>query len=574
MELSPPAPGSSAGRVAAWTALAVGLAFLVRALVFLYRAHPQDDAYILFGYVRRLVAGEGIVFYAGGPRAEGATDFLWFALLALLHRLGIDIALAAALLNAAGGAALGALLARPIAERQSLFPLLAPAAFAGAAVAAVVGFGSLFYAAAVAWTFAAAVEAWEGGPRAAAAIRGIPLAGLILGLIRPDGVVLGAGFAVVAGLAALREGLVRPFARRALAALVAGAAYFAWRWSYFGLPLPLPLYVKSHAAREAGASAALAGWPVVWGWLSHPSGAWPVLSAVLLLLTLGKGTARVRSLAVAALPLLLHLGVLCLAHQSQNIAFRFEAPAQATLLVLLALSAARAVEAARSASARAIAVLVALAGAAPGVVLGARQLAFYEGSHTYVDVFGPRLGEILLPEDKIALGDQAGRIPYWSRARIVDLVGLNTPRTALAPPDTAYLAEIDPDLFLLYAGPSVIDVDGRLAGVKEDLVELPPGSLAASVRPDQRDLYEHGIREYGGSSIPDSACNVIAARYIEDSGKYDLFAVRYTGGFKHVYAIRRGHPREAAVLEALRSSLRPESYRSYAREAGLPFARP
>jgi len=38
--------------------------------------HPHEDAYILFRYAENLAAGHGIVFNVGGPRAEGATDFL------------------------------------------------------------------------------------------------------------------------------------------------------------------------------------------------------------------------------------------------------------------------------------------------------------------------------------------------------------------------------------------------------------------------------------------------------------------------------------------------------------------
>ncbi|HEV8114098.1 MAG TPA: hypothetical protein VGR31_15105 [Planctomycetota bacterium] len=566
-----PEERAEARRLARFGALAVGFVFLARAVVFLYRAHPQDDAYILFGYVRRFVAGEGIVFHAGGPPAEGATDFLWFALLSVLHRAGLDIAVAAALANAAGGALLGGLIARAIARsltpgpaRSMLLLLLAPAAFAGGAVAAAVGFGSLLYSAAVAWTFVAAIAALEGDERATLRL---PFAGLLLGLIRPDGVVLGAGFALIGACAAARRRLVGPFAARASAALAIGAAYFAWRWSYFGLPLPLPLYVKGHSADELAGASAIAGW------FSHPSGAWPLGAGLVAVLVLGGRAARTATLALAATPLLAHLAALAFARQSQNIAFRFEAPEQAVLLVLLVLASAAAIEMARAPAVRTLVVLVAVAAVVPGVLLGIRQLRYYEGTRTYVDVFGPRLGAILAPEDRVALGDQAGRIPYWSRARMFDLVGLNTRRTALAPPDAAYLAEIDPDLFLLYTGPSTFDLEKALASAKEDVVPLALPELAGSVRPDQRDLYEHGIARYEGSAVPDSACNVIAAKYLVDSSAYDLYAVRYTGSFKHLYAIRRGHPRAAAILAALRESLAPESYRSYARIVGLPFAR-
>lgn len=569
MDTRQEAPPPDCRRWIRWAAITVGLGFLARSVLYLYRAHPHDDAYILFGYVRRFVAGEGIVFYPGGEHAEGATDFLWFAALSALHRLGLDVALAACLLNAAGGALLGAVLGGPIARsRGLLLGLLVPATLAGGAIAAVAGFGSLFFSAAAAWVLFLAIQAIEGGPRAGSANLAIPFGGLLLGLIRPDGLVLGAGFVLVAAFAATRQGLSRAFASRCLVAAAIGAAYFAWRWSYFGLPLPLPLYVKGHAAGEFAGAASVRAWFLFRG------GGWPLALALALLLALGgRGQARgprPSTLAIAAAPFLAHLAVLGLARQSQNAAFRFEAPAQTALLCLLAVAAVRAMEVRSAPRMRWLVAAVAFAGAVPGVLAGAKLIGDFEGLRTYVDVFGPRLGAILEPGDKVALGDQAGRIPYWSRARMFDLVGLNTTRTALAPPDQDYLASLDPDVFLLYAGTSAFDLE--LPQGAGDVLPLEPQVLARSVRPEFSGMYEHGIAEYGGKSIPDSACNVIAAGFLVRSSRYDLYAVQYMGTSKHVYALKRGFPRAPAILEALRASVRPEAYRSYARVAGLPFA--
>jgi hypothetical protein len=149
---------------------------------------------------------------------------------------------------------------------------------------------------------------------------------------------------------------------------------------------------------------------------------------------------------------------------------------------------------------------------------------------------------------------------------------LNTERTAIAPPDAAYLDGLDADLFLLYTGPATFDLERWLPDVQNEIVPLGTDVLAKSVRPEQRALFERGIAEYGSTSIPDSACNLIAAKYLVDSERYDLHAVRYMGSFKHVYALKRGHPRAPKILDALRASLRPEAYESYAQEAGLPFA--
>src|SRR6516225_9798343 len=76
--------------------------FLCAACLVLAFAHPHEDAFILFKYARNVAASEGIVYYPGGPHAEGATDFGWMLLLAGAVRVGADVALAAAVLNAAG----------------------------------------------------------------------------------------------------------------------------------------------------------------------------------------------------------------------------------------------------------------------------------------------------------------------------------------------------------------------------------------------------------------------------------------------------------------------------------------
>ena len=582
-ERSPATPAIPT-RAWSWTAaLVVAGLFLARGLVFLYRSHPQEDAYILFGYVRRFVAGDGIVFYPGGPHAEGATDFLWFLLLSGLHALGLDIALAAHLVNAAGGALLGGLIGGAVLggkrtpESPFLRFALLPAALAGGAIAALVGFSSLFFSGVAAWCLALAFSSLRG--EAKSAVR-IPFAALLLALIRPDGVVLGAGFALVGWVGAARSGVVRTFLLRCLLVVAIGAAYFVWRWRYFGLLLPLPLYAKGHAARDLGADllsepgAFFAGGEMNLGWLLHVGGGWPILAALLLVLSLRR--VRTSDFVLALLPLVLHVFVLGLARQSQNVAFRFQAPAQAGLLLALVLAAAATARSLAPVGARALVGFVVVLGTAPSLLfyhLSKKGFRVYEIERSYVDVFGPRLGEILEPEDSVVLCDQAGRIPYWSRARMYDMVGLNTAHTARVPPDRAYLASLDPDVVLVYLGKSVSSLEDHLKPHTEPVVPIDPAALARSIRPEHRELFENGLPEYGRSSIPDRACNVISTRFLVDSGAYDLYAVRYMGTFRHVYGLKRGYPRSAAIVEALRESSRPEAYRTYAEIAGFPGTR-
>jgi arabinofuranosyltransferase len=61
---------------------------LLTPLAYLCR-FVQDDAFISFRYAANLIAGHGLVFNPG-ERVEGYTNFLWTALMAIPHALGID----------------------------------------------------------------------------------------------------------------------------------------------------------------------------------------------------------------------------------------------------------------------------------------------------------------------------------------------------------------------------------------------------------------------------------------------------------------------------------------------------
>ncbi len=332
--------------------LPAAVAFVVVLVVgwsVLRTAHPHEDAYILFKYARNLADGHGIVYWPGGPPAEGATDFLWLILVAALTAVGLDVALAACIGNAVG-AGLLVYVAHKLAARAGGSPLLAWAAFlfliSGAAFAAYVGFSALLYCGLAALLFLHTVHALE----QPAGARSIPWLALVLALFRPDGVLLGAGFVALGFLAARRAGQLGPFVRHVLAAGVAGALYFAWRWTYFGLPLPLPLYVKAHGAAEFSWAGlfedpyrVLPGLEANLAWLGSSEGPLPLLAGCALLWFLMTSATRRSSacwILLGLTPGLLLLLSLCFARQTQNIGARYQAPVYAlALMALIALAA-------------------------------------------------------------------------------------------------------------------------------------------------------------------------------------------------------------------------------------------
>jgi hypothetical protein len=231
-----------------------------RALVWLLRVHgaigliflmivpkyflPAEDAMILFAYSRNFAAHRAITFFAGGPHAEGATDFAWMALVAGAMRIGLDSYWFSAAVNVGSLLGLAVVLLRLARVRISMLRVLT---IAGSAAlfpqifAAASGFAVLPDALLLALLVLLVTEgrvAW------------VSLASLALCLFRPDGVVFVLpllGYLVVSS-----KDIVGSFGKVAGIFLTPGMLYFAWRVHYFGELFPLPFLVKSDAQRVFG----------------------------------------------------------------------------------------------------------------------------------------------------------------------------------------------------------------------------------------------------------------------------------------------------------------------------------
>jgi hypothetical protein len=205
---------------------------------------PAEDAMILLSYSRNLAAHGAITFLAGGPHAEGATDFAWMALIAGAMRVGFDPSWFSALVNVASLLGLSVVLLRIARVRISTLRVLA---IAGSAAlfpqifAAAAGFAVLPDALLLAMVTFLVIER-----RMALA----SLTALVFCLFRPDGVVFVLPLFAYA-LVSSKEQRVES-GRVAAFFLVPGIAYFVWRVHYFGELFPLPFLVKSDAHRALG----------------------------------------------------------------------------------------------------------------------------------------------------------------------------------------------------------------------------------------------------------------------------------------------------------------------------------
>jgi hypothetical protein len=586
--MSPPPEHAPGARwLPAAIALAAGAASFALGWAVLAADHPADDAYILFRYAEHVAQGHGSVFNVGGPRAEGATDFLWLMGLAAGVRAGLDVALAALLLNALGAAALAFWLARialaaraPFWARAALLPVALSVVVGHAAMPSYVGFSTFAYAA----LFAALAE-HAAAPDARTLWRW-PVLGLLLGLFRPDGVVVGVGYSALGLWHAHRLGRQRVYWGALAACGALGVVYFLGRAAYFGLWLPLPLYVKSHgdvapldASWLAQLETLLPGLATNWRWLRDRATPLPILAVLgALLFALRSIRPReVRDLVAMLVPPALLIAALSVGVQSQNVGFRFQAPVAVAALLALVRASALALEVFPALRARVLVTAAALAAAAASSVDGSLSTArLIRGeAHLYLPSFAVMLGARLEPDAVLAV-TEAGMVPFWGGVRAEDIVGLNSPRLAREAPRVADVRELDPDLVFFH---HAYTLDGaRLQGepAGPGVLRISPDALRGALVPRYREAYalespghdERGLR-------PTRTAALVLARFLVESDAYDIVAVDYRGrgGYEHVYGLRRGWALAPALVDLLVRTKSGEIDISYLQAREL-FARP
>ncbi len=528
---------------------------------------PSEDAYITFRYARNLAEGHGIVWNVGEDPVEGGTEFLWTVLLAGTSRLtGLSIEAAARVMNLLIG--LLAVWAMALAAwgltQARLWPgLFATLAFAAGPLSYHVraGFATPLFTLLILLMAVMAYLAVYGEPHARArraSLVGLPLAGLLLGLTRPEGVLFAGLTLVVTWFLLAPAARWRLVQTTLLLLIVPGAIYFVWRWHYFGYFLPNTFYVKN-----AGS----------WLHLRYFTDIYALFRFMApLFLLIGFGMWRMPPQDALKKGFLLAPAILfpwsyLLIDQLQNLGKRFQYPVYPVFLLAAAMALAALGPRASLPSWRRehipfylagsaalvfmlfapfvvlermtlIVVLVAVAAALrwadtrglfqpPGLTLAAHgvalalvvfntQAAYRLANSFYPTVFDDRkaIGEALAPfADKgyTLVASEAGWIPYFSRWRTVDPFGLNDEYVAHHGLDFAYLDRQHPAIIMYH------QVKNPHPPRWADMVKL--------------------LRDYA------QARGYILAAVIERKGPQDL----------HVYWVDPKNPDAAALIQAITS---------------------
>ena len=393
-----------------------------------FRSNPAEDAVILYEYAKNLAA-RGVITYGGAQHPiEGATDFLWMIGIAAFKAAGVDEYFSALLLNLLGAV----FLVNAVPDVRYKILALGALLLTPYLYASLNGFSALFFSAAYVFALAQAMRN----------SRGFYGSILFLCLVRPDGVVWGAGL-VLLKLVDHWEStdLQRDFKQALKWLVLPGLSYFAARAWYFGEWLPLPFLVKSSGDRNL----------LIFYSASLRSMAPVILPIALAAIASGRPILVRRLCCVCALPLLFY-GALRL---EQNVGNRFLAPMFFGALFLVG----------RTESPRALGVLV-VASMYLGAFVAWNTLGTIRNSRSE-NVF--YIAKELSGMQGKMLVTEAGRLAYYSNWTVHDSWGLNTPRFAHKPISASDLSEQDDydlvvghcDLSLLRDNASLEPVGGR-----------------------------------------------------------------------------------------------------------------
>lgn len=473
---------------------------------------------MLLRYSQHLAAGHGIVWNVGEPPVDGATDFLFMLIVAGLHALGLSLEAAAQSLGLGAHAATVLLVYLAARRLHGAPPTLAlvPAVF--------LAFGpGLNHLAACYGTplFAlfAALAFWAATRTAVAEASAVPvasswfaLASLAMGLARPEGVFLGVFF--LGAILVYRRGeATRPILGRfALVFLTLGLAYFVWRWTYFGHPLPNPFYKKGGGVLHRHSL-----------WTSVRD-LWQLSMPFTLLLVAGLFARATRRMALfALLPILAFVALFVLISDETNYVMRFRQPIVPAVVmgsVAVAMGFRR----------------VWPAGTRPLVawglsLLAAGALATYQ--HTHFRLVAPR--RMGLYDAALALREfdrrnyalattEAGLLPLYANWRAVDAWGLNDAWIAHHGGITEeYLERYQPEVIMFHAYFSP---------------ETPDSGPRIEARSLGRDWYRM----------------VITLKRYAEKNDYALAAVYGRNAWDtHYYYVRRGLPDTQALIDRLRA---------------------
>ena len=393
-----------------------------------------DDAYISFRYARNLVEGHGLVWNPG-EWVEGYTNFLWTLIMALPFYLGVDpvpFSQALGLACLAGSLLATHHLARSVlgSRRGSVVVVLLLGSCYSFSAFGTSGLETSLQT----FLLVAAAAASAGGyvartltPRRAAAISLLLTAAVMTRLDSSViGVWIGAGSLWMAWRWPSAAGRSRCLVALAAPFLVLVGSWLGWKLYAYGDILPNTYYAKVGGDARWGQ-----GWSYLWAFASSY---WLLPLALLLPLGFRRLAGPDHRLAATAVAVLTAWCVYIASVGGDFMEFRFMVPILPVLFVLIGWFCWCHIR--RRVFRRMILGVVLLGSVShqmrfrptDGIESVAELAAHLHRPVQDWEGVGRRLGALFAPADQVLLATTAaGAIPYHSRLRTIDMLGLTDP---------------------------------------------------------------------------------------------------------------------------------------------------
>lgn len=526
-------------------AFSISILFFIFNFILISNGHFHEDAYILFVYVENFINGNGIAFYPDGSHTEGATDFLWLVFLIFLGKLGLNVGTSVIFLNSVGVFIITYLLNSEILNSKIknkeliflLYPFIFLWIFQQPLYAAVGGFSVFLYMALILLAFISVYKERY--------LLYTPYIGLVIALFRPDGVIIGVGFALIGLYIAYKRHQTKQYMLGIILGLIIGISYFIWRYNYFGNLLPLPLYVKGHGSLTAGLDDNLS-------WLIGNS---YFLIPLIFLLILNK---KIKYYLLLASPVILHFMILITVTQSQNVGFRFQAPMLIISFAILFLLIIEYMEKHTISKFLKWFFIVYLFGF---MIFGLQYL--YETRKVlwfhYINQAPLSINE-KLPEASTIVLTEAGRMAYWNQSgnhKIIDIVGLNSEFPAKNTISIKYLEKLSPDM-MMYHQAGYMNIDWLNNSNKKVVLLTSKDKEFVGNKKTYIDIDRKALPKIGNASV---IATLYLQKYFSD---YDVFIIDAGGQrYSHVYAFKKNLLLRGEIYSLLENSFEVTTSLSY-----------
>ena len=392
--------------------------------------HPAEDAAILYSYSENLADTGKIVYNINGEKTEGATDFLWMILISVMYKAGINSYGAAVFLNFIGLIISYVLLIKILKiEEKIILQILLGLTFvlSSQIFASIQGFSANFFLMFI-------ILAFYFYNKSNYVLFVISFT--ILCLIRPDGILIAIP-AIFLDLILNKDKRKYKLIIILTAYLIPGLIYFVWRFNYFGMLLPLPIYVKSDADKV------LFIIPATLKYLFH----YIIFHVIILICAIIFGKLILKEkvdkdmIIIASSMVIIPILAYSTMTLSQNIGDRFMITVYFGLIISVFYFLRN------KQNVLIFFILIFLIFRFPIFINNFTKTLEIENEQM-VD-FSKDLSK--LPKGKLAVSE-AGRLQYYSKWETIDLLGLNDKEIAKSVVDSLMLCRLNPDLFVLHSG--------------------------------------------------------------------------------------------------------------------------